>query len=321
MNPKAVKILKIILPLLLGVFLIWYSIISASPEERTQTWKAISQADPKWVIISIIMGIVSHLSRAYRWNFLLQPLGYSVKLSNSFMAVMAGYLANLGIPRSGEVLRGGIVSAYEDIPFKKAFGTIISERVIDLIMLLIIILIALVFQSQNMMSYMGDKISNPFISLGIFIVLLLVAILGLKILKRSSHAFIVKIRNFGEGIIEGIKSIYYMKNKGAFVFHTILIWTLYVLMFYVIKYAVQETHDLTIGPILVTFVAGSLAMSLTNGGIGAFPLAIAYALLLFGVDESAGKAFGWILWGSQTVINTVIGTLSFLLLPILNRSK
>lgn len=321
MNPRIVKILKIILPLLLGVFLIWYSIASASPEERIQTWKAISQADPKWVLISIVMGIVSHLSRAYRWNFLLQPLGYSIKLSNSFMAVMAGYLANLGIPRSGEVLRGGIVSAYEDIPFKKAFGTIISERVIDLIMLLIIILIALLFQSQNMISYMGDKISNPFISLGIFIVLLLGAVLGLKILKKSNHAFIIKIRNFGEGILEGIKSIYYMKNKGAFVFHTVLIWVLYVLMFYVIKFAVQETYDLTIGPILVTFVAGSLAMSLTNGGIGAFPLAIAYALLLFDIDESAGKAFGWILWGSQTVINTVIGTLSFLLLPILNRSK
>lgn len=321
MNPRIIKILKIVLPLALGVFLIWYSITSASPEERQQTWEAISQADPKWVILSVIMGIVSHVSRAYRWKFLLNPLGYSIKLSNGFMAVMAGYLANLGIPRSGEVLRGGIVATYEEIPFKKAFGTIISERVIDLIMLSLIIVITIILQSQHMFSYFGDKISDPFISLGVLILLLFFGVLGLKILRRSNNKFIVRIRDFGEGILEGVKSIYFMKKKGAFVFHTVLIWVLYVLMFYVIKYAVPETTDLSIGPILVTFVAGSLAMSLTNGGIGAFPLAIAYALLLFDIDESAGKAFGWILWGSQTVINTVIGTLSFLLLPLLNRSK
>ena len=321
MNHRIVKILKIVLPLALGVFLIWYSISSASPEERQQTWQAISQADLRWVILSVIMGIVSHMSRAYRWKFLLNPLGYSIKLSNGFMAVMAGYLANLGIPRSGEVLRGGIVATYEEIPFKKAFGTIISERVIDLIMLSLIIIITIILQSQHMFSYFGDKISDPFISLGILILLLFFGVLGLKILRRSNNKFIIKIRDFGEGILEGVKSIYFMKKKGVFVFHTVLIWVLYVLMFYVIKYAVPETTNLSIGPILVTFVAGSLAMSLTNGGIGAFPLAIAYALLLFDIDESAGKAFGWILWGSQTVINTIIGTLSFLLLPLLNRSK
>ncbi|EZH74933.1 membrane protein [Aquimarina atlantica] len=319
MNPKLIKFLKIILPLALGVFLIWYSIASATPEERQKTLQYITQADPKWIILSVIMGIISHISRAYRWKFLLEPLGYPIKLSNSFMAVMVGYLANLGIPRSGEILRGGTISTYEGVPFKKAFGTIISERVIDLLMLLLVIGITLLFQSELLLSYLEEKIASPFITLAILLGLLLVGILFLKIIKTSSNPILIKLRNFGNGLLEGVKSISKIKQKGAFVFHSFLIWTLYVLMFYVIKFTVPETTSLSIGPILATFVAGSFAMSTTNGGIGAFPIAIAAILLLFDIEKPAGEAFGWILWASQTAINIIIGALSFLFLPILNR--
>ncbi|WP_106791005.1 lysylphosphatidylglycerol synthase transmembrane domain-containing protein [Aquimarina sp. Aq78] len=321
MNPKLIKFLKIILPLALGVFLIWYSIASATPEERQKTLQYITQADPKWVILSVIMGIISHLSRAYRWKFLLEPLGYPIKLSNSFMAIMVGYLANLGIPRSGEILRGGTISTYEGVPFKKAFGTIISERVIDLLMLLLIIGITLLFQSELLLSYLEEKIANPFITLAILLGLLIAGIAFLKIIKTSSNPILIKLRNFGIGLLEGIKSISKIRQKRAFVFHTFFIWTLYVGMFYIIKFTVPETTSLSIGPILATFVAGSFAMSTTNGGIGAFPIAIATILLLFDIEKPAGEAFGWILWGSQTAINIIIGALSFLFLPILNREK
>ncbi|WP_271765593.1 lysylphosphatidylglycerol synthase transmembrane domain-containing protein [Aquimarina algiphila] len=321
MNPKLIKFLKIILPLALGVFLIWYSISSATPEERQKTLQYITQADPKWILLSLIMGITSHLSRAYRWKFLLEPLGFSIKTSNSFMAVMIGYLANLGIPRSGEILRGGTISTYENIPFKKSFGTIISERVIDLIMLLLIIGITLLFQSEHLLSYLEEKIASPFITLVILLGLLIVGIVFLRMIKTSENPLLIKLRSFGYGLLEGIKTISKMKQKGAFVFHTFLIWTLYLAMFYVIKFTVPETASLTIGPILATFVVGSLAMSTTNGGIGAFPLAIAAILMLFDIEKPAGEAFGWILWGSQTAINIIIGALSFLFLPILNREK
>ncbi len=321
MNPKLIKLLKIILPLALGVFLIWYSIASATPEERQKTLQYVSQADLKWVIISVIMGILSHLSRAYRWNFLLQPLGHSVKLSNSYMAVMIGYLANMGIPRSGEVLRGGTISTYENIPFKKAFGTIISERVIDSLMLLLIIAITLLFQSELLLNYLQEKIASPVITLLLLMVLIIFGIVFLRLLKNSSNSILVKIRDFGNGILEGIKSISKIKQKKAFIFHTLLIWVLYVAMFYVIKFTVPETAHLSLGAMLATFVAGSIAMSTTNGGIGAFPIATAAILLLFNVDKPAGEAFGWILWGSQTAINIIVGALSFLFLPILNREK
>ncbi|WP_025664526.1 lysylphosphatidylglycerol synthase transmembrane domain-containing protein [Aquimarina megaterium] len=321
MNPKLIKFLKTILPLALGVFLIWYSIASATPEERQKTLQYITQADPKWIILSIILGIISHLSRAYRWKFLLEPLGYPIKLSNSFMAVMVGYLANLGIPRSGEILRGGTISTYEGVPFKKAFGTIISERVIDLLMLLLVIGITLLFQSELLLSYLEEKIASPFITLAILLGLLLAGIMFLKIIKTSNNPILIKLRNFGNGLLEGVKSISKVKQKRAFVFHTFLIWILYVVMFYVIKYTVPETASLSIGPILATFVAGTFAMSTTNGGIGAFPIAIAAILLLFDIEKPAGEAFGWILWTSQTAINIIIGALSFLFLPILNREQ
>lgn len=321
MHPRLIKILKIVLPLALGVFLIWYSIASATPEERQKTLQYISQADPKWIILSVIMGITSHLSRAYRWRFLLEPMGYSIKFSNSYMALMAGYLANMGIPRSGEVLRGGTIATYEKIPFKKAFGTIISERVIDSIMLLLIMGITFLFQSQDLFAYLKEKIASTFILLVAIVVAIVLGIVFLRIIRRSTNPFLIKIRNFGEGILEGVKSIALLKKKRAFVFHTFLIWILYVGMFYIIKFAVPETAHLSIGPMLATFVAGAIAMSTTNGGIGAFPIATAAILILFDVEKPAGEAFGWILWGSQTAINIVVGSLSFLFLPILNREK
>ncbi|WP_108867657.1 lysylphosphatidylglycerol synthase transmembrane domain-containing protein [Aquimarina aquimarini] len=321
MKPKLIKFLKIILPLALGVFLIWYSISSASPEERQKTIQYITQANPKWIILSLIMGVISHLSRAYRWKFAIEPLGHSIKLSNSFMALMVGYLANLGIPRSGEILRAGTISTYERIPFKKAFGTIISERVIDLLMLLLVIAITFLFQSEHLLSYLSEKIASPFITLAVLVGLLIIGVVFLRIIKTSKNPILVKLRNFGEGLLEGVKSISKIKQKGAFVFHTFLIWILYIGMFYIIKFTVPETANLSIGPVLATFVAGSFAMSTTNGGIGAFPIAISAVLLLFDVEKPAGEAFGWILWGSQTAINIIIGALSFLFLPIVNREK
>ena len=321
MNSKLIKLLKILLPLALGVFLIWYSISSATPEERQKTLQYISQADPKWIFLSVLMGITSHLTRAYRWNFLLKPMGYSIKFSNSYMALMAGYLTNMGIPRSGEILRGGTIATYEKIPFKKVFGTIISERVIDSLMLLLVIAVTLFFQSHNLFSYLKEKIANTLIVLIVLIGSIIIGVVFLQILKKSSNPLLVKIKNFGDGILEGIKSVSKIKQKGVFILQTFLIWILYIAMFYVIKFTVPETADLSIGPILATFVAGSIAMTATNAGVGAFPIATAAILFLFGIDKPAGEAFGWILWGSQTAINIIVGALSFLFLPILNRGK
>ena len=146
-------------------------------------------------------------------------------------------------------------------------------------------------------------------------------LVGVRILKSSTHKFFVKLRTFAEGLLDGMKSILHMKNKWAFIFHTVFIWLSYVLMFGVIKYCIPGTENLSIAGILAAFAVGSFAISATNGGIGVYPFAIGAILIYFNIDKQDGEAFGWILWGSQTLLNIVLGGLSFLLLPILNRKK
>lgn len=278
-------------------------------------------ADSRWIYLSILFGILSHLSRAYRWKYLLEPLGYQPRLANSFMAVMAGYLANLGIPRSGEVLRGATISTYEKIPFDKAFGTIVSERIADLVMLLVIVTGSLLVQTDSMVAYFEEHDINPFFSIGLFLVLVLVAIFALRIVKRSQLAIFIKVREFARGLLEGMRSILKMKAKGAFIFHTVFIWLMYLLMFYVIKFTISETVSLPLEGVLAAFIVGTFAISTTSGGIGVYPIAMGAVLLIFGINQQAGEAFGWIVWASQTLLVIVLGGFSLLLLPFFNRKK
>lgn len=316
---KYISIAKTILPLLLGVFLIFYSIGEASPEERTELWKNITQANPFWLLLSVFLGCLSHLSRAYRWQYLLQPMGYKTNFKLRFMAIMAGYLANMGIPRSGEVLRAASLSTYQNIPFEKSFGTIISERVADLVMLLIILGGSVVFNQRLIINFLKDYNINPFFTIMLLSGLLLFGLLGLQLLKKTKHPLLQKIKNFGQGILEGMKSIFQMKYTFAFLAHTIFIWTMYICMFFVVKFAIPETTNLSFNAIMAAFVVGSFAISITNGGIGVYPIAVGAILVFFGINKEAGEAFGWVVWGTQTLLNLVLGGLSLLLLPVIYR--
>lgn len=321
MKKKIFRFSKTFLPLLLGIFLIWYSLSSATPLERQELWNNILLADLKWVFISVFCGILSHLSRAYRWKYLLEPLGYKPRLANSFMAVMGGYLANLGVPRSGEVLRGATISTYENVPFDKAFGTIVSERIADLAMVLLITTFGFLIQTENLINYFENNNINPFLSMGILLVLIIIGVIFLNLVRRSNHPLMIKIRDFARGLLEGMRSIVRMKKKKEFLFHTLFIWTMYLLMFYVIKYAIPETNSLSLAGFMAAFIAGSFAITTTNGGIGVYPIAMGAVLLLFGINQQAGEAFGWIMWGSQTLMVVILGGLSFLFLPIYNQKK
>ena len=169
---------------MLGVFLIWYSIKNATPLERQELLDNITSANPVFILLSMLCGLLSHLSRAYRWKYLLEPLGYKPKFLNSFMAVMVAYLANFGIPRSGEVLRGVTISSYEKVPFEKAFGTIISERIADFIMLLLVISATMIFQTEYLLAYFEDNNINPFFTIAVLLGILAVGIFfGIVIFK------------------------------------------------------------------------------------------------------------------------------------------
>lgn len=281
----------------------------------------ITSAHPGWIVLSLICGLLAHLSRAYRWKFLLEPLGYAPSFKNSFMAVMVGYLANFGIPRSGEVLRAVTISGYDDIPFEKAFGTIISERVADFVMLMLIIGIVFLLQTEFLLTYFIENEINPILTIAILFGLLGIGILILKFIKRARTGILLKVRNFAKGLLEGIRSILYMEKKVAFLLHTVFIWIMYIMMFYVLVFTIPETAQMNFGVIMVAFVVGSFAISATNGGIGVYPVAIGASLMLFGISKQSGEAFGWITWGTQTLLVIIIGGLSFLFLPVLNDKK
>ncbi len=315
------KFLKTIIPIAIGLFLVWYSYNATTEEDRAQIITNISNASPFWVLLSVGIGILSHISRAVRWNFMLNPLGYRPKLSNNIFIILMAYFANLGIPRSGEFLRATALTTYEGVPFEKGFGTIVTERVIDLIMLLLVIALALFLQTDIILDFLSEKgvsLLGSAVILGIGIVGLITFVF---LIRRSNSGFGLKLKNFLNGMLDGVSSILKMKKKWHFVFHTFFIWGCYIAMFWVIKYTVAATIDLSFSQLLVAFIAGAFAMSTTNGGIGAYPIAVTAALSLFDVPEVSGKAFGWIMWISQTLMVVLFGAISFILLPLLNRNR
>jgi hypothetical protein len=305
----------------LGVFLVWYSISKLSPSDIESIKTSFKTANYWWVLISLVLGILSHLSRAYRWQFLLEPLGYKPRFANSVMSVLIAYLLNLVIPRSGEFARAASVNKYENIPFEKAFGTIVAERVADAIILLFIIGIAFFFQTELISSYIfkEDTSSSIYSKIVIFIVLPVLGVFCYRILKKSRNPFIVKGITFINGLVDGAKSIFTMKKKWKFIAHTIFIWAMYVLMFYSVTFALPETTNIPFAAIIVGFVVGGLSMALTNGGLGTYPLLVAGALVLYKIDHNAALAFGWIMWTAQTLMVILFGGLSLVLIPIYNK--
>lgn len=286
-----------------------------TPEERADMWEAIKNANPLWLGISLVFGLLSHLSRAYRWKFMLDPLGYKPSLWNNFSAVMIAYFANTFIVRTGEVLRGVVISKSEKIPFDKAFGSIISERIADLVMLILIMSTAVVLQSSELIEYFKTR-ANPIPSIIALSVLLVGGIIGLRILKNSSHPFIVKVRNFGLGVFEGVRSILHMKKNMAFIFHTLFIWGMYIGMFWIMTFTVPGLADVSLGVILAAFVIGAFSMTATNAGMGLYPLAMAGVFSFFGFLDTDGETFGWIIWGSQTIFNVIVGGFCYLVFAL-----
>lgn len=317
---KFKKWIKILLPLLLGIFFVWYSFKDTTQEERTAIWENTKNADLLWVILSMLLGLLSHIIRANRWKLLLQPLNDKPKISNCFYTVMFGYLANLGIPRSGEVLRGASYASYSNLSFEQSFGTIITERVIDFMVLLIIIGFTLIFQAKELLFYLDLYQINPLKSFFYLLGLGLLILIILRLLKFSKNTLIIKVKDFLTGIMQGVKSVLKLRRKWSFILQTLAIWSLYLLMFWIIKYAVVGAENLTFGAALVGFIAGTFAMTVTSGGIGLYPFAIASVYKMFDIPLDVGQAFGWVLWIAQTVLVVALGVTSAIVLPIVNKS-
>ena len=318
---KLIKFFKILLPLLIGILFIYLSVKDTTSSDRETIYQAVKNADYRFVFLSLCMGLLSHFSRAYRWTFMLHPMGYRPKLINNVLAIFITYIANLGVPRSGEFFRATVMKTYENIPFEKSFGTIIAERMVDLIMLFLVIGIALLLQFEFIISFLEKQYFNP-TTLIISLVLLGFSLwILIKQLKKSSSVLAKKILGLIEGLTEGILTIVKMPKKWAYLFHTFLIWGLYVFMFYVVKLALPETFDLPFEALLIGFIVGAITISATNGGIGIYPFSVSLVLVSYGISKESSLAFGWIMWTAQTVMVIVFGSLSFFILPLINRKK
>lgn len=310
------KILKTVLPLVFGGVLVWYSISKISVDILLGYFK---DANYNWIFLGLFFGILSHFSRAYRWKFMLDPLGFKPKFTNSILAVLVGYLVNLALPRAGEVSRALVLTNYENIPFEKGFGTIVAERIADLIMMLCIIIITLFVQFDFIYELLSNNFDPTKIGV-VLVILILIFYIFTYFVKKATSGFFLRIKTFVFGLVEGVTSIFKMKKKWAFIFHTIFIWAMYVLMFWATIPAI-EGLEVPFGGVLIGFIAGGFSIAATNGGIGLYPIAVTAALALFDIPTEPASAFGWIMWTAQTAMVIVFGGLSFLLLPICNKAK
>ncbi|MFY8214555.1 MAG: lysylphosphatidylglycerol synthase transmembrane domain-containing protein [Flavobacterium sp.] len=320
MKKQLSKWLSILLPIALGVYLTIYTYHKFSPKQLLEIKGYFQEADYKYIVLALLIAVIGNMSRAFRWKYSLDHLGYPTTFATNYMAINICYLLNLTVPKSGEISRAVILKKYNNIPFDKGFGTIVAERIVDLMVLLVFIFTAFILQFSVVKSFILDKIPVE----KAWIAGLIVTVGGLAIValfRFSKSKWIEKIKLKLAGLREGISTLLYMKNKGWYALHTLFIWSSYVLMFYVTLFALPQTSSITFGAVVTAFVVGSIAIAFTNSGFGSYPFMIAKILALYGISETAGNAFGWIVWSSQMFLVVLLGLLSFLFLPLVNRSR
>ncbi|WP_396148242.1 YbhN family protein [Flavobacterium sp.] len=318
MRTKVSKIASVFIPLLLGFGLIYYQYTTLSVEELNKIKFCFQKANYFYIFLSLIISLFGYWARAYRWKYSLQHLGYQTNFKNDFMSVCVSYFMNLTIPRSGEITRAALLKKYENVPFDKGFGTIVAERIVDLILFLLFVGLAFVLQFEKLYNFIKEKIAFEKIIL-FGIIGLFLGIVFLLIWIYAEWKIIKKIKNKFSGLIEGMLSIVMMKDKWKYIFFSFLIWFSYLLMFYIPIYALPETENIGFDIVIMGFIFGSLAVGFTNGGLGAYPLAIAMIFSLYGISNEIGTAFGWLAWTSQTILTIILGLLSYAFLPLYNK--
>lgn len=331
MKKPVLTILQYLFFLGIGIFFIWLSVRHIHQAEWEAIKSAVRQAHHWLIIPAILVLVLSHYSRAMRWKILMEPLGYNPSNFNVFAAVMIGYLVNAGVPRLGEVVKCTILAKYEKVRVDRLVGTIVMERAVDIVCLIIAFICALIFQGDVINEHIFSKVGSFFhdpsghISIKKLVITLSVIVLFFGalffVLKKFGHIDAVgKIKHVLVGILHGLSSIRQVRHKGWFLFHTFFIWAMYMTGTTLGIYALQETSHLGIGGGLATLVFGSIGMVIAPGGIGAYAWIISKLMGWYDLDEDTiGNALGWLLWTVQTVIVLVGGLVCFALLSAHNK--
>jgi len=311
--------LTIVIPLLIGIGIIYYQYTTLTPDEIDKIITSFKKANYYYILLSLFFAFLGFWSRAYRWKFALNHLGYHTNFYNNFYTVCVSYLVNLTVPRSGEISRAALIKKYENIPFDKAFGTILAERIVDFILFLLFVLIGFLSQFDTLYNFLLSK-NISFKSILVFAIFgILLFIIFVLIWIYAEWKIILKLKNKLSGLIEGMTSILKMKDKWYYIFHSFFIWFTYLMMFYVAIFALPETSSISFDVVIMGFIFGSLAVGFSNGGLGAYPFSIALIFGLYGISNNVGTAFGWLAWASQTIFTILLGLISYIFLPIINK--
>ena len=313
------KFLSLTIPLFIGLGIIYYQYTTLTTEELEKIKISFIKADYFYIFLSLFIALFGFWSRAYRWKFALQHLGYHTKFHNDLLTVCVSYLVNLTIPRSGEVSRAMLLKKYEDVPFDKGFGTIVAERIVDMLIFLLFVTIGFISQFETIYQYLVNNGVKFETLIWAGILVFVVFVIFVLVWIYAEWKIILKLKQKLSGLIEGMQSILKMKDKWKYIFHSFFIWFSYLAMFYVTIFALPETADISFDVVVMGFIFGTLSVGFTNGGLGAYPLAVASILGLYGISEGIGTAFGYLIWVSQSLLTIFLGLLSYLLLPILNK--
>lgn len=317
----------------IGLLLVWLSLRQVAPQ-KDNIINAFKKADYFWVLASMFIAWLSHFFRALRWNDLLLPLGHKTKLVNAVSHVFIGYLTNYGIPRMGEVSRCTSAAKYDKVPFEIGFGTVITERIVDFILFLIIFFITLALQFTELIglanelvfdklrSRMGNLYDSPGQMILLTLMVIVVVALFLLFRKKISGLLKGKFGSMLKGMAEGIGSIRKMKRPMRFIVLSLLIWASYFYSLYTCFFAIEGTHQLTQAQGLTLLLFGTFGVMFSPGGLGAYPL-ILYGILVntYHVSEVAAFAMPWLAWTAQFILVVFFGILSFVVLPIYNSKK
>ena len=310
------KQLRILIPIVLGIFFIYITYRLTSQAERLLIWNYIKSAQIQYVVGAMLFGASADIIRGLRWQLLSKAIGYSSGTINSIASVFMCYTSNMAIPRSGEIIRATALSEYNKIPIGKTFGTIAAERVIDISISILILFLVWTLQydvilesffNEDYLMFIDNNFWLIFSTVNIFIAIIFILITRVK-----------KIKRFFKSVLEGFLSLTKLKKKlFPFILLSLLIWTCYVLAFFTIKFSVTELNVIASSLIFPAFVVGVFSISLSNHGLGVYPLAIALFLSNFGISTEIGLTYGWLAWSCQAIITLIFGGLSFFVLPLL----
>lgn len=337
MKQLVVGFLKVAVPLGIGLYLVHYFYSGLSEAQRAELFEAFRRADPFWLVVATVVGWLGHVLRAWRWEVLLEPLGYRTRFWDRYNAVMSGYFMNLFIPRAGEASRAVALQRSQGVPFAQGFGTIMAERVVDTLLLLAIAGITVLLQFERIDLFkeriaafradQGPAAEEGFPWMWVIAAVLVVAGVAAGSMAYRSEAVRARIRTAGAGFFDGLRTVFKARRKGAFILGSFAIWGSYLLMFQLGLYCLPTTAEVPLAGVLAGFVAGAIGIVLVQGGIGVYPAFVGLILTIYmglpaeGMVQPDALAIGWLLWLVQTLMIVVLGGLSLLLTTFSKRDR